>query len=186
MTTAARADFYHGRALLAAQFLWQLVVTARQQRPDQLTWRRLGGYEAEQFLEAIEAGGHHPLLTLWERRKSANRPAPGAGDLHVRRVACTCVEVLQRAMLSNKRARKMVAAALVERLPAEAVSAETLRHWCRDLGPADDEVIGKVLDRLGHDHAAIIHHFVGLIVFYRDPFAQFMDTRLLPEQGGDY
>jgi hypothetical protein len=177
----ARADFAHGRALLAAQFLWQLLVTAKRQRPSQLTWRRLGGYEAEQLLEAIETGGRHPLLALWERRRSANRPAPGSGDLHVRMVACACVEALQRAMLPARQARRMVAAALAEWLPAEAVSGETLRHWRRGLGPLDEAAIEKVLDIRGHDHAAIVHHFMGLIIFYRDPFAQFLDTRLLPK-----
>jgi hypothetical protein len=63
MTTAARADFYHGRALLAAQFLWQLVVTARQQRPDVIAaW---GGPEEIRAAPIIPAAGGFMVLAIY-------------------------------------------------------------------------------------------------------------------------
>src|SRR5205085_163858 len=59
------------RALHALSCLMNFVVAARVQI-DIANWQKVGGLEAENFIDALERGGLHPLLQEYERRKAAS------------------------------------------------------------------------------------------------------------------
>ena len=102
------------RALETLKVLWELLAVA-QKHADVVTWINEGGPEAEDFLDAIESGRPHPLLRLWEERKStvaANRAAPSRRDRHARRLVVLGCVALERTGLGKLSARKRLARAV--------------------------------------------------------------------------
>ena len=170
------------RALLAHKFLWQLLAAAESQ-VDVLTWRNEGGFEAQDFLDAIGTGRPHPLLRLWEERKAgpaANRPAPGLREKQARHLVRLMCVALQRAGHDKQTARKFAAARLAAARPRpfpDPPSAETIKHWQRNappLTPGDENIIAAAFARHGvRDHKEIAERFIGLIHFNFNPLAQF-------------
>jgi hypothetical protein len=170
--TPTSHDADHARALHSLACLMELVVTAKQQT-DVITWRRVGGMEAEDFLDAIERGGSHPLLVEWEARKT--RPAAGMREEHARRIAVLLCLALHRGGLGMAKARKQTAKALERAtdLFAAAPTDTAIKHWQQRQvppTPEDARVIQTAFDRCGTDPHALLRHFVGLMRFARNPF----------------
>jgi hypothetical protein len=161
-----------GRRLLAVKCLWEIVAAAKQQ-VDPVQWRLLGGIEAEDFLDALDSGRPHPVLRHWEAQKSihASRPAPGFRELATRHYVVLLCEALQRGpKLGKGMARSRASKAL--RKAGARVSEDAIRRWQQDdkapFTPADEKAIANALAE-GRNAAQIIHYFVGIIHFYRDP-----------------
>lgn len=111
----AREAIQEARALLASKFLWELLAAAKPQ-VDVATWRKEGGLEAEDLLDAIDSGRPHPLLRSWQERKAtvaANRPTPSPRELHARHLAVLLCAALERAGLGKRQARLQVSGLLV-------------------------------------------------------------------------
>lgn len=170
------------RALHALSCLMQLLVVARSQI-DVVTYQKLGGLEAENFLDAVERGLTHPLLTEWEKQQSANRPGPGLRELHFRRLAVLLSVALQNAGLGKQHARERTAKALGQLFHIKSYRA--VERWELGLDPPlsveDQAVIKAAIERCGPDPEALIKHFIG---FVRFPLAG-IDSRLPPAVTGD-
>ena len=173
----ARKDIEKARALLALKCLWESLATARTQ-VDVATWRKEGGLEAEDLLDAIDSGRPHPLLRSWEERKAtvaANRPAPSQRELQARRLAVLLCAALERAGLDKQQARKEVSRllALQSGLFAQPPSDYALAHW-QWAGPAltraDKRVIANAMAKGGP--RKIKAYFVGLLHFALNPLAK--------------
>ena len=172
------------RRLAALSMLEQSLTNMRKQL-NILDWRADGGPEAEAFLHALKTGGHHPLLRKWEEDKAtvyAGRPAPDPIDLDARRLVVLMVEVLHRAGLNKRAARKQAARAVKRILPASrGDQAEAIRHWQENhsLTPNDEKWIVDALKRCGNDHRLIIGWFVKQIELVIDPVAARVTRRIL-------
>jgi hypothetical protein len=173
------------RALHVLSCLMQLPVVARSQ-VDVATYQKLGGLEAEAFLDAVERGLPHPLLAEWEERRSTNsRYAPGLRDRQFRRLAVLLSVALQKAGLGmgKREARKRTAKALGHLF--RIASHRAIEHWELELdpplSPEDEAVIKAASERCGPNPDALIKHFVG---FVRFPLAV-VDSRLPPSVTGD-
>jgi nucleotide-binding universal stress UspA family protein len=170
------------RELGTLKVLWGLVATA-ETRTDPVTWRAEGGPEAKDFLDALETGRQHPLLTKWEELKATvGRPAPSLLDRSVRYTVVLMVEALHRAGLGKGAARKRAAEALRDVFPE--ATFEAIRHWQTTFPPVPDDEprIAGALKRHGHDHKQIIGSFVGLIRFAVDPVVARTTRRILIER----
>jgi hypothetical protein len=167
-----REDQDELRARLARAVLLELVTAARK-KVDILTWRAVGGPEAEDFLDALETGKSHPLLEKWQEQRAinANRPPPGLLDQSARYTAVLMAEALRRAGLGKRIARERAAKALADVFP-EATS-DAIKYWQTTFPPVpvDEPRIAGVLGRHGHDHRQIIDYFIGLIRFTVNPVA---------------
>jgi hypothetical protein len=163
------------RGQLTLACLLQLTMAAKQQT-DVVTWRRAGGFELEDFVDALERGGRHPLLQKWEKRKAesaTDRLSPSMREMHARRLAVLMSMALQRTMSANK-ARKLVARAMSE--DVAPTTSSMVKHWEQRLEPPlaaeDEQVIATALARCGDDTQALVRHFIGLM--------QFAGTSVLP------
>jgi hypothetical protein len=160
------------RRLAALAVLWELLAAAK--KVDAVTWRRMGGPEAEAFLHALESGGQHPLLRRWEELKAtvaANRPAPDPLDRRARQLTVLMVETLVRAGMGKDAALKWAAAAVKSTFPA---SKDAIRSWQRaypTVTSDDEKLIAGAINRYGADHRHIAGWFVGLIRIVIDPVA---------------
>jgi hypothetical protein len=173
----AREDIQEARALLARKFLCELLAAAKQQ-VDVATWRKEGGLEAADLLDAIDSGRPHPLLRSWEERKAANRPAPSRRELHARRLAVLLCTALERAGLDKQQARQQVSRLLTLQsgLFAQPPSKHALGRWQRAgpaLTPADECVIANAMAKGGPRE--IEAYFVGLLHFVLNPLAKIVD-----------
>ena len=152
----AREDIEEERARLARKCLRELLDAAKQQ-VDVATWRKEGGLEAEDLLDAIDSGRPHPLLRSWEERKAtvaANRPAPSRRELHARRLSVLLCTALERAGLDKQQARKQVSRLLASEpgLFSHPPSDHALERWQRAetaLTPADECVIANATAKGG-------------------------------------
>jgi hypothetical protein len=163
-----KAQVDKARAMHALSCLLQLVITARQQT-DIATWQRVGGLEAEDFLDAIESGGLHPLAQYYEARKAdGGRAGPGLRERHFRRLAVLLSVALQRSSLSAEQARTKAAEALTGLLRTTPTK-RSIEGWELKLepplSPDDEEVIAAAMARCGNDEAALIRHFRGFVRF---------------------
>jgi hypothetical protein len=177
------------RRLRAMALLWTLLEQAR--KLDEITWRELGGFDAQDLLDALEMGKDHPVLKKWRALKAgaaANRPAPSASELGARRLVVLAAVALKRAGLGKQAARERLADALARNskqigFPAASPAASpeaiqpaspgAIRHWQRDLepplSPQDEAVIETALKRCGNDPGQLIRHFLGLVEYARKP-----------------
>jgi hypothetical protein len=138
------------RSLHALSCLMQLVVAARAQT-DIVTWQKVGGLEAENFLDALEHGLPHPLLATWEDvRAGNNRPGPSLRERQFRRLAVLLSVTLQAAKVPKRVARKRTVKALAHLFPI--TSHRSIEHWELGLDPPldaeDQKVIKAALERL--------------------------------------
>jgi hypothetical protein len=168
------SDVEMARALLAAKCLWEILDAAKKQT-DIVTWRNAGGLELEAFAYAIDEGGQHPLLQLWQARKSVtNGAAPGLREQHARRLAVLLCIALQRARVRKGEARKQAAGALT-RTGVFDTTASALKHLEQRIEPplteADHQVITNAFARCGRDPERLVNYFIGLVRFLRNPFA---------------
>ena len=169
------SDIETARALLAASCLWAMLAAAKQQT-DIVKWRNVGGLELEDFADAIDRGGLHPLLQLWQARKSeTNRPGPGLREQHARRLAVLLCIALQRVGVGKGKARKRVAQALARTdLFSTTPTADALKHWEErmehPLAEADERVITTAIAGCGRDPQRLMEYFIGLVQFSRNPF----------------
>ena len=171
------------RALHALSCLMQLVVTARAQT-DIVTWQWVGGLEAENFLDALERGLPHPVLSAWEEAKAGNsRPGPSLRERQFRRLAVLLSVALQGARVPKREARKRTVKALKHLMPI--VSHRAVERWELELNPPlsaeDEKIIKAALQPCGPDPAALIKRFIGFVRFPRLG----IDSRLLPSVTGD-
>jgi hypothetical protein len=165
------------RGQLTLACLLQLTIAAKKQT-DVVTWRRAGGFELEDFVDALERGGRHPLLQKWEKRKAENasdRLSPTMRGMHARRLAVLMSMALQRTkVMGATKARRRAAEALAE-IDVFATPV-TVKHWEQRLDPPfaeeDERVIANALARCGENTQALTDHFIGLV--------QFAGTSLLP------
>jgi hypothetical protein len=169
------SDIEKARALLAARSLWEMLAAAKQQT-DIVTWRNVGGLELEDFADALDRGAPHPLLQLWQARKSeTNRPRPGLREQHARRLAVLLCNALQRIGVGKGKARKEVAKALARTdLLLTTPTADALRHWEERIEPpfteADERAITAAIASSGRDPRRLMEYFIGLVQFSRNPF----------------
>jgi hypothetical protein len=169
------SDIEKARALLAARCLWEMLAAAKQQT-DIVNWRKVGGLELEDFADAIDRGGLHPLLQWWQARKSqTNRPAPGLREQNARRLAVLLCNALQRVGIAMGEARKQVAEALGHTgLFVTAPTAGALKHWEERMEhpftEADERAITAAIASCGRDPQRLIEYFIGLVQFSRNPF----------------
>ena len=169
------SDIDMARALLALSCLWSMLDAAKRQT-DIITWRRVGGLELEDFADAIDRGGQHPLLQLWQERKAeTNRPAPGLREQNARRLAVLLCNALERAGVRKGEARKLAAEALTRTgVLVPTPTPRALKHWEQRMQPpltqADERVITAAIARCGRDPQDLVAYFTGLVRFSRDPF----------------
>jgi hypothetical protein len=169
------SDSDKARALLASSCLWGMLAAAEQQTNID-TWRRVGGLELQDFAYAIDRGGQHPLLQLWQARKAAtNRPAPGLREQHARRLAVLLCNALERAGVRKGDARKQAAKALARTgVFGTPPTPRALTHWEQRMQPpltqADERVITTAIARCGRNPQLLAGYFTGLVQFSRDPF----------------
>jgi hypothetical protein len=176
-------------ALLALSCLWTLVENAKKQT-DIITWRRVGGFEAEDFLDALEQGRPHPVVEAYEKRKAevAHRPGPGLHEQIARRQIVRLSVALQRQRIGAKKARQMAIKALADLdLFANAMTHRVVEHWELEspLGPVDEKAIKTALARCGPNPRELVRHFTGLLQFGAGPFLRVMDSREGPPVTGD-
>jgi hypothetical protein len=175
-TSEAQALVEQARAAHALSCLLQLLIAARQQT-DIATWQRVGGLEAEDFLDALHTGRLHPLLQLYERRKaSGGRAAPGLRERHFRRLAVLLSTALQRVPIDRHRPRKMIDKHEARKKTAKALaglisitSYRSIERWELELEPPlgdeDERVIAAALQRCSPNADALIRHFKGFVHF---------------------
>jgi hypothetical protein len=144
---------------------------------DLATWRNSGGYEAEDFLDALATGRPHPLLKCWKQRKVKYRPPPSRPEQRVRNLVVWMCAALERASpvagtkIRKGEARGQVARALAAEpyaFPGGPPSADTIREWQQAHGPftSDDEkVVEQAIARTGGRDDEIVRYFLGLIRF---------------------
>jgi hypothetical protein len=171
------------RALHALSCLMQLVVRARAQT-DIVTWQKVGGLEAENFLDALERGLPHPLLAAWEDvRAGNNRFAPSLRERQFRRLAVLLSVALHTGGLGKLAARKRTVKAF-KHLMAIA-SHRAVERWELGLDPPldakDQKVIKAAVERCGPDPEALVRHFAGFVRFPQLG----IDPRLPPTVNGD-
>jgi hypothetical protein len=157
--------------------LWTLLDEARAR--DLVAWRELGGFEAQDLLDALETGRSHPLLRKWEKLKAgpaANRPTPAPSEQSARRFIVLLRIALKRAGVRSGAARKHIESALrrySRQIGLPMATDEAIRHWERELrpplGPEDEAAIKHALDQCGNDAARLTRHFLGLVEFARKP-----------------
>jgi hypothetical protein len=169
------SEIEKARALLAFSCLWEMLAAAKQQT-DIVTWRRVGGLELEDFADAIDRGGQHPLLQLWQERKAeTNRPAPSLREQNARRLAVLLCNALERAGVRKGEAHKQAAKALARTgVFGTTPTPHALKHWEQRMQPpltqADERVITAAIARCGRDPQHLTAYFIGLVQFSRDPF----------------
>jgi hypothetical protein len=171
------------RELGTLKVLWELVDDAKK-KVDVVTWRAVGGPEAEDFLHALETGRQHPLLTKWEELKAtvaANRSAPDLVEQSARRSAVLMCEAVHRAGLGKNAARRRAAKALQGVFPA---TIDQIRYWqyIYPLAAGDEKLIAGAINRYGTDHRHIAGWFAGLIQIAVDPAAARSARRILIER----
>ena len=71
-TEEIKALSEEARGQLTLACLLQLTMAAKKQT-DVVTWRRAGGFELEDFVDALERGGRHPLLQKMGKTQSRER-----------------------------------------------------------------------------------------------------------------
>ena len=122
-----RDDAKTWRAGAGREFLSNLVLAAQANIGDDQLFRRLGGRDAMDLLDALVTGRRHPDLKLWEKLKINN---PGASDavLDVRRVAVAGIIALENIGL-NERYACVVAARGVNAALTNYCTAEGIRKW---------------------------------------------------------
>jgi hypothetical protein len=164
------------RALLATQTLWEAVSKAKA-RVDAATWYATGGPEAEDFLDAIDHGGSHPLLRLWVKRKgtvNAHRPGPGLRERDARRLVVVMCATLERAGIGKREVRERVAKRLgKEKIFSTAPSAYAIERWQSAFPPhgqAAQKVIAGAIARCGPIDTQIVQYFMKLVRVSLDPF----------------
>jgi hypothetical protein len=130
-----RKDVGDARAVRAVKCLRALVEAAKEQ-VDFVKWVAEGGLDAEALLVALDRGGWHAALHLWEERKAssaANRPAPAPYELAARRFAVLMVRTLQQTGLGKHQARILAARELAaKKLFERAPTAKSIAHWERE------------------------------------------------------
>jgi hypothetical protein len=152
------------------------MLAAAKQQTDIVIWRRVGGLELEDFADAIDRGGQHPLLQLWQARKAeTNRPAPGLREQNARRLAVLLCNALERAGIRKGEARKQAAKALARTgVFGTTPTPLALKHWEERMQPpltqADERVITAAIASCGRDPQQLTAYFIGLVQFSRDPF----------------
>jgi hypothetical protein len=169
------SDLQKMRALLTASALWS-AINETKQRTDVLGWIKMGLFELMDLADALDRGGEHPLLDLWQERKSAtSRPAPSLREQHARRLAVLLPIALQRTGLSKSKARKTAAKPLAKTgLFVGGPTVDALRHWeermAPPLTPDDEKVIAGAMASCGNDRQRLVDYFIGLVRLSRDPF----------------
>jgi hypothetical protein len=122
------------RALLATQTLWEAVSNAKASA-GAATWYATGGPEAEDFLDAIDHGGTHPLLQLWVKRKAtvnAHRPGPGLRERDARKLVVLMCATLERTGIGKREVRERVA----KRLGKEKIFSTPPSAYAMSVGTA--------------------------------------------------
>ena len=165
------------RALLATQTLGEAVSKARAS-VDAATWFATGGPEAEDFLDAIDHGGSHPLLRLWVKRKAtvnAHRPGPGLRERDARRLVVVMCATLERAGIGKREVRERVAKRLgkEEKIFSTAPSANAIERWQSAFPPhgqVAEQVITAAIARCGLIDEQIVQYFMKLVRVTLDPF----------------
>jgi len=168
------------RALRAISCLWRLLDAAKKSDDARLAaYRDLGGFDAEDLLEALGTGRQHPTLRKWQALKAgpaANRSPPGLHELNARRLVVLLRIALERgAGMGKDAARKYVEAQLKrygEKIGLKPASSDALRRWERKQPPpgSDEEtVIATALGRTGGDPGLLSRHFLSLVEFERRP-----------------
>ena len=149
------------RALLATQTLWEAVSKAKASA-DAETWYATGGPEAEDFLDAIDHGGSHPLLRLWVKRKAtinAHRPGPG---------------LRERAGIGKREVRERVAKRLRKQkiflTPPSAFAIERWQSTYPPHGQVAEQVIAAAIARCGPIEKQIVEYFMKPVRVAVDPF----------------
>jgi hypothetical protein len=160
------------------------LLVATRKKVDVVTWRALGGLEAEDFLDALETGRRHPLLTKWEELKATvavNRSAPSQPDQNTRHTAIVMAEALHRAGLGKEAARKRAAKAVQGVFPT--TTKRTIKYWQSKYSITVDgeQLIARAIEHHGHDHDRLVDHFVAYIDFWDNPVAALEILRLNPD-----
>jgi len=164
------------RALLATQTLREAVSKAKAS-VDAATWYATGGPEAEDFLDAIDHGGSHPLLRLWVKRKAtvnAHRPGPGLRERDARRLVVVMCATLERAGIGKREVRERVAKHLrKEKIFSTAPSVYAIERWQSAFPPhgqVAEQVIAAAIARYGPIDEQIVQYFMKLMRVSLDPF----------------
>ena len=164
------------RALLATQTLWEAVSKAKASA-DAETWYATGGPEAEDFLDAIDHGGSHPLLRLWVKRKAtinAHRPGPGLRERDARRLVVLMCATLERAGIGKREVRERVAKRLRKQkiflTPPSAFAIERWQSTYPPHGQVAEQVIAAAIARCGPIEKQIVEYFMKPVRVAVDPF----------------
>jgi len=168
------------RALRAISCLWRLLDAAKKSDDARLAaYRDLGGFDAEDLLEALRTGRQHPTLRKWQALRAgpaANRSPPGLHELNARRLVVLLRIALERgAGMGKDAARKYVEAQLKrygEKIGLKPASSDALRRWERKQPPMGSEgetVIATALGRTGGDPELLSRYFLSLVEFERRP-----------------
>jgi hypothetical protein len=165
------------RALLATQTLWEAVSNAKASA-GAATWYATGGPEAEDFLDAIDHGGTHPLLQLWVKRKAtvnAHRPGPGLRERDARKLVVLMCATLERTGIGKREVRERVAKRLgkEEKIFSTAPSANAIERWQSAFPPhgqVAEQVIAAAMARYGPIDEQIMQYFMKLMPVSLHPF----------------
>jgi hypothetical protein len=172
------------RAQLARKVLGDVLHAASSQVGPQ-RWINEGGLEAQEFLEALDAGRWHPLLKQWQERRSTapHRRSASARERQAQRLIVLATAALERYFsLGVGEAREEVAkkAARVFEPPP---TAKTIEHW-QDNQPVRSEaeerwladtVSSSRVDEPG-GRERLLDNFIGLAHAVMTPGTTLIDT----------
>jgi hypothetical protein len=171
------------RAQLARKVLWDMLNAAQRQVGPQ-RWINEGGLEAQEFLEALDAGCGHPLLDAWRHKKrTTGRPPATARERLAQQLICLGVVALERYFsLGAGEAREEVAKKAA-RVFEQPPSAKTIEHWQDNqplLSPATEQWLAKTVTSSRIDEPGgrerLLANFIGLAHAVLTPGTALIDS----------
>ncbi len=163
------------RGVSVMYHLWNTLEVLKKQT-NVPAWAAHGLLDVEEFLECLETGRPHPVLDVWQKRKSecSNRPPPTSREEHARRLAVlACVALHRESFGTDLACRRFVAKQLANaNVFAKVPSAGAIRYWRRSqepLTPQDETVISNARARAGTNCNQLVAYFVGLMHLAHTP-----------------
>ena len=172
------------RAQLARKVLGELLHAASSQVGPQ-RWINEGGLEAQEFIEALDAGHWQPLLKQWqERRKTApHRRAATARERQAQRLICLAVVALERMFSLRPGEAREEIAKRAARVFEQPPTAKTIEHWQDNqplLSAAEEQWLAKTISGSRTDEPGgrdrLLDNFIGLAHAVLTPGTTLIDS----------
>jgi hypothetical protein len=169
------ADANKARVEIVHLLLRQMV-DGLKARLDPASWVNGGWPELSAFVDALEAGGAHPVLAEWESaRTKGGRPAPSTREAYGRRLAILLCAALERAGLNRRAARQFAATELgAAGLFDGTISPKTLEHWrerASPMTPGDELLVATGFATAGGEPRKLALYFIGMVHAVTNPTA---------------